>query len=123
MHVRQDHGGTLHDAAANHDNLGVVHVDETDGIRRPNLQTALTNRQSDRIATFGLFKKLFKTDFPMLRQSALGEARPLCGDQRQRPAGSFGFRATNASASAPSAGEENWNMATQAARLHVPSAH
>src|SRR5205814_6879618 len=58
LDVRNDNVCALHYTAANQNHLRIVCMNQADGGGRPDIQTAIANRNGDRVSTCSFFKKL-----------------------------------------------------------------
>src|SRR5512146_3149110 len=98
LDVGNDDVGTLHDAAADDDDLRIEGVHEADGIRGPDVQAAIADGEGDFIAALRFFEKFLEADFRVPGEGTLIDVRPVSDDERQRPAAGFSFGATDGAA-------------------------
>src|SRR5689334_17061028 len=66
----------FHHATADQNHLGIVRMNQADGRRRPNVETAVLDRNGDLVATCSFFKKLFEPDLRISRQHAFCSSGP-----------------------------------------------
>ena len=75
--IRKDDARAFHHATADQDHLGIVRMNQADGSSRPNVETALADRNGDLVSASSFLKKLLESDVGIFRQRAVCSSGPI----------------------------------------------